>query len=395
MSTQKPARPGVYPPQPQQLEDESPPAPATEGTPIRATPRLGWRRSSAAVSRYKWWVLLVCAVGTAGGAAASRFVEPRYESSVTVWIEGSEDSALDPLEPLGSSQLMEPQAWLDLATSSAVLDAVVHDLRLYLEIEPAADSLVFASFQINSRFQAGSYRIEVDRSAEGLKLSTASGALIQSGALGDSLGQGLGFGWAPPAEALAPGQTISFAVGDPRDAAKSLAQRIDTGLDRTGTFLRFSLRGTEPERVAAVLSAVASRYAELAAELKHAKLEQLVAIMNEQRREAVSRVDLEADLEKFRLGQAAHIPALVVPSASVRAGRDSASSRLVRLKTEQERLRRDREAIELVLGRIAAAGLELRALATINAVQRSHELVSALLQINETVRISFRISLKS
>ncbi len=97
MSTQKPARPGVYPPQPQQLEDESPRASATEGTPIRATPRRGWRRSSAAVSRYRWWVLLVWAVGTAGGDMASRLVEPRYESSVTVWIEGSEVSSLDPV----------------------------------------------------------------------------------------------------------------------------------------------------------------------------------------------------------------------------------------------------------------------------------------------------------
>ncbi|UCG88425.1 MAG: hypothetical protein JSW71_07750, partial [Gemmatimonadota bacterium] len=220
MSTHLPAKPGVSLPE----ESAQPPSStdskwdqALGGSPLY-DPRMDVRKYLAAVWRFKWVILLVTAVGTAAGVLGTRLIEPEYEAQATIWIETVQRREAQ-RGPIRSSGLFESSAWVDLLGSFVVLDHVVRDMWLYLRYGEPGDSAVLAGFQLNDEYVPGGYRLAVADEGGVFTLSTQDGRLLERGALGDSVGQDLGFGWLPLADELTPGRSIEFAVGNPRDAA--------------------------------------------------------------------------------------------------------------------------------------------------------------------------------
>src|SRR5437773_6295037 len=65
-----------------------------------------WRRYLAAVTRYKWVVLLVTVAGALLGVLATRFVQPEYQAQATIWIESPNVRGED-RGPIRADQLLQ------------------------------------------------------------------------------------------------------------------------------------------------------------------------------------------------------------------------------------------------------------------------------------------------
>ena len=63
------------------------PPPPPMATPLMGMdPGIPWARYRAAIWRYKWLVLLMTALGTAGGVMVMRLMRPVYDVHATLWI---------------------------------------------------------------------------------------------------------------------------------------------------------------------------------------------------------------------------------------------------------------------------------------------------------------------
>lgn len=334
-------------------------------------------RLLAAVRRYRWLVLAVTVLGSAGGIVASRFVSPEYEARAVIWIEVSSNQSLNQ-GPIRSGQLLQSSAWIDLLRSFAVLDEVVREERLYVETK-AENRDVFRNFALQSQFRPGDYRLEV-ASGGGSYTLYAGRTEVERGRVGDRVGEPLGFDWRPPMGLLPAGRVIDFAVVHPRDAAVALGNDLRATLAREGNFMQLSLTDIDPEFASNTLNAVMDRYVTVAAEIKRAQLDQLTAVLADQRMVAEANLrDAEIALEQFR------VQTVTLPSdrgAPVAAGltitTDPVMSRFFELQIELDQYRNDREAIDRILGEYESSGLPLDALMMIPSVQSAGALRTAL-----------------
>lgn len=365
-------------------------APSNEGSPLKGSERasepepdasggVDLERYLAAIVRHRWVILVVTMLGAAAGVVGSRLIKPPYEAQATVWVETSDQS--ESTGPIRSGELLQSTAWVELLKSFTVLDSSVVREHLYLEPTKPSDIALFADFHLNERFRPGAYEFSVINDGRGFQLATADGALVQKGALGDSIGTPAGFEWHPPQAALQPGRTIAFTVRNPRDIASQLRDRMQTAIaEEHGNFLRITLDGTNPDRIASTLNAVLDRYVQVAAELKRARLDQLTEILDQQRSFAEQNLkQAEMALEEFRV---ATITLPSEPSTPVSPGlqstQDPVFDSFFQMRTEREQLRSDREAIVRVMEQVRDSALTLDALAAIPVVQRSVPLQQAL-----------------
>ncbi len=346
---------------------------------------LNLARYIAAVLRYKWMILGLAVAGTAAGVVASRRIEPTYIAQVTIWVETPERGQLAQ-GPIQSGQLLQSSAWIDLLRSFAVLDPVVEELRLYLRPRLAADSLILADFAIGDDVRAGAYRLTKSQDGGTLRLTATDGTLIEEVQAGDSVGRDLGFIWRPDPALLRPGQSVDFTVRHPRDAARGLTERIVARIaTREANFLSLQMSGTNPDRIAKTLNAVAHRFVDVAAELKNRKLNEFAEILNEQLTYAEENLrQAEIELESFRVQTVTLPTERATPVApGLAETRDPVFDNFFSLKIEQEQLRRDREAIAAALAQAADSSLAIAGLEYIGAVRGSSELMRALQMLAE------------
>src|SRR5690606_27381259 len=97
--------------------------------------------------------------------------------------------------------------------------------------------------------------------------------------------------------------SVDFTVRHPRDAARGLTERIVARIaTREANFLSLQMSGTNPDRIAKTLNAVARRFVDVAAELKNRKLNEFAEILNEQLTYAEENLrQAEIELESFRV----------------------------------------------------------------------------------------------
>ncbi len=341
-----------------------------------------WRRYLTALARNKWLVAVCTAAGVIGGIVGTRFMRPTYSAHATVWVEqpGRESRSEGPFQ---SAQLLASNGWVDLFTSWSVLDAAVENRRLYLRPRNHRDTLLFSGFQIREQFRPGTYRIARDESGQSFTLMTVEGNVIERVPAGDSIGEPVGFAWAPLGEALPPGRTVEFNVTTPRDAAIGLSNQLRVESDREQTFIRVELRGGSPPRVAGTVNAVVDRYVEVATELKREKSTELMGILQSQLARAASNLDrAERALENFR-ARTITLPSDPFPVApGLDETQDPVFNNFFNMKIEAEQLRRDRASIQRVLA-ASDSGISTDALEVIGAVQNSSALTGALSELTE------------
>jgi tyrosine-protein kinase Etk/Wzc len=339
------------------------------------------RRLVGAVLRYKWAVLALTLVGTAGGYVASRSVAPQYVAQATVWIEGGRREGGADRGPIRSEQLLASFGWVDLLRSYVVLDEVVHTQRLYLSLRAGGDSALFSDFALAPRFAPGDYTLSV-RGDGTYELRNQAGP-VDRGQLGDSIGRPVGFLWQPRAAALTGSRTVEFHVTTPRDAAQTLGQGLDPRIVPEGNFLRVALTGTNPAHIATTVNAVVERYVTVAADLKREKLRELTRILNEQLQYAARNLqNAERALESYRV-QTITLPTdrATPVTPGLQQTRDPVFSNFFDMNIRREQLRRDREAIEQALVAAGADGVSADALSVVGEVQQSTEVRAALQEL--------------
>src|SRR5437667_4732140 len=221
-----------------------------------------WRRVASALLRFKWVVLLMVALGLGAAFAATRVLRPIYRAQANVWVDVPDrrgNGSSDARGPIRQGALLDADAWVELLRSYVVLDQVVRDLRLYLKVKRTSDRATFDAFRVNDIFRPGDYRLSVSDDGRQYTLASAEGVDLERGTVGDSVGNRLGFRWAPPAGSLPPGRTVEFSVVPPRDAALRLGEQLDVRMDMNGNFLALELRGPNPVLITTIPNAVAQR----------------------------------------------------------------------------------------------------------------------------------------
>ena len=338
---------------------------------------LDWRRVAQVVTRFKWLVLGITLAGGAAGFAATRVMKPMYVTQVTVFIDQPDPRGNDRGGPIRSGQVLDPQSWIDLLRSYAVLDHVARDQRLYLQVPKGPDPAL-RTLNVADQYRPGDYRLTTD-AARGYVLAKLDGGVLDRGTLGDSIGRSLGLLWAPTADSLPPNHSVEFRLQTAREAALYLNDALDAHMDYNGNFLKIELRGAYPVRIAAILNAVAERYVEVAGELKRSRLTELTGIIGDQVRTAAENLRrAEGDLEGFRRRTITLPPDAV--GVEGESSRDPVLGDFFEQQVERQQVARDREALTRVLAQPSDSGLAA-ALEVIGAVQHASELKDALQEL--------------
>src|SRR5690606_40598065 len=116
--------------------------------------------------RFRWLILGLAVAGLLIGIVASRFVDPTYSVISRVWISSEspmQNEGDNPRNPIQNSELLGPEAWVELLTTGRVTDAVVMQLGLYVQPAEAKDSLLFSNFATSAAgIRPGAYKLSVD-----------------------------------------------------------------------------------------------------------------------------------------------------------------------------------------------------------------------------------------
>jgi polysaccharide biosynthesis transport protein len=346
---------------------------------------IEWKRVGSALNRYKWLIAFITILGTGGATVATRFIKPQYSAQATVWIDETARGGTD-RGPIRQSQTFEPEAWLDLLRTYAVLDSVVHDLRLNVVFDPPLDSAAARSFAVAETFRTGQYQLRLSDDGRAYSLIEKKRGVMELGAPGDSIGRKLGFRWAPPASTFRGRSKVDFTVGTLRDAARALGEDLQAHIDPEGNFLKIELDGTDPARLTATLNDVAGRYVALAADLRHRKLGEVKGVLENQRDLAhKSLTDAEQALEAFRQ-RTATLPRDAAPVTSALTpgggtGQDPVAASYFEGQKELGSVRQERATLIKYSTGYASADLMVTDLERLPSVQKSSELSAALKEL--------------
>lgn len=352
------------------------------------------QRYLAALQRHKWYVVGLALVGLAGGLIAALQVKPQYVARAAIQLPSP--SRLQRGDPTSTPPIVDGVGWIELLRSFQVMDEVVRQRRSYLKVRNVMDTTLFAGFDLSPAFVPGSYTVL--RTADGRVrlMMSASAAVLEEAAAGDSLGRSVGFRWVPAAPA--PGRTVEFQVNSLRDAAVELSGNLETVLSKDGSLLRLSLKGENSPMTAAVLNDVVGRFVDVASALKREKLTTVTRVLGEQL--ATARADLsaaETELQRFK------VETITLPSdggTAIASGlaetANPARQAFFQLRTDREQAERDRTAIARALAAPADGSFSLAiSLGTIASVRESQQISALLQQITskraslEQLRVAF------
>jgi capsular exopolysaccharide synthesis family protein len=347
-----------------------------------------WARYIAATRRYKWLILLLTIAGVCTGIIGVRFLVPEYQASATVWV--AETSSGNARGPIRAEELLSIRAWPELIRSFAILDKVVHRERLFLHLEHAADSAVFSSFGLANQMRPGEYDLHVSPSHQ-LTLVTTDGMVLDSGAVGDSIGEKVGFLWRPEPQSLRPETTVRFEITTIRGAAARLRDRVTIQTTDRSSLLSVSLTGSEPEKVALTLNALLDEFVATAAELKKRSLVENAAVLREQLDYAYRELQAaELEYETFRVNTITLPSEGTAVAAGVEITRDPVFNAFFEQRVELDRTRRDLESLERFLASDPARKGDFNSLWGIPAVETYGEELRAALNDLATKEAALR-----
>jgi capsular polysaccharide biosynthesis protein len=241
-------------------------------------------RLRATMVRFRWLILAITLLGTAGSVVATRFIAPLYKVEAIILIQQPNTRS----GPIQADELLNNRNWVDLVSTFVVLDPVVQKERLYLKTKHPEHRLALEGFDLADRFLPGSFELAIDERGRTWSLKRKAGLTVSSGAVGDSIGREVGFKWAPGAALLGRDRTIEFEVLTPREASNDLITRLGTRFANNGSFLRLTLNDTESERAASTMNSLVNRFVDVAADLKRENLTKLRSTLQEQVAQAES-----------------------------------------------------------------------------------------------------------
>lgn len=346
------------------------------------------QRTLAAIFRFKWMVLAFAVLGVGAAYAAVQFQKPVYETRARVWF-GAAMAGSGPNGPIRQAMLLDNAGWQSLLRSSAVLDSVIFNRRLFITTAHPADSLAYEGFMVDqARLAPGSYRLEWDENGRGFVLFDEHGNRIQSGAWEDSVGIAVGFRWVPDRTRVPRDRGLEFTVSPPADVRNTLAGALRLSNPAVQgradeTFLNISYRGTDRQKIAATLQAVITRFEQVALALKTERLAAQSEILEDQLDAAeASLAGHENAYQSFEVNTATLPTDTRGQGAPVAAGLQTTNNTVFgtyfSTSTQKDQLSRDRDAIVRALETYRGDFGLVTALEVIQSVQTSSGLKSAL-----------------
>jgi tyrosine-protein kinase Etk/Wzc len=327
---------------------------------VAVEPRGGYQleRIFSALKRYKWLIAGLFILGLGGGLIATRFVVPQYQAIATVWLGlGGRNTpgASGPVQ--GTDPLQDAQNWIQLLTSRDVLNEIVQKRQLYLTLDDPADSAAFREFGIGDGFRRGYFRVVVG--ADGATYSlleqadledSSSTVVVETGALGDSIGRKSGMLWRPDSTVLEAGRTYGFFVVSPTSAATALRGRLMPRIDPRSSVAVITMTGTRPQEVAATLNAVVAEFVATADEVNTRNQYEVIARLDRQVDSASSLlIGAEKALEEYRVRTITQpSEGTVLPIGGGGMG-NPAMAKYFSLKQQQDGYRQERLALQRVL----------------------------------------------
>ncbi|MGH7657684.1 MAG: Wzz/FepE/Etk N-terminal domain-containing protein, partial [Gemmatimonadales bacterium] len=348
--------------------------------PVESPDGIQWSRYLSALARYKWLILLITLVGTGLGVVITRFIKPEYitRSTITIQSGGGQNG------PIRSAALIGGTGWIELMRSFAVIDSVVQHEALFASPDNPEDGPLFRGMRVTNKLIPGNYELQVSGDGKAWALLDEDGRTIDTGAPGDSIGRTVGFRWQPAPGMLGSNRTIKFDITTPRDASTDLQKNLNTSLPEESNFLRVSLSGTNPRRIARTLNAIDTQFVTLAAQLKRAHLTEMTKILAAQTDSANKHLqEAEARLQSYRTR------IITLPSENgfavapgIQTTQAPAISDYFQKKVQLEQLRHDRQALQAALSRAQSGNLSVDAFQTIGAAQSSPNLTGALQELS-------------
>jgi polysaccharide biosynthesis transport protein len=320
------------------------------GPPAAPPPAQGnqFARYVAALKRFKWFILGAAILGTALGVLATRFIKPLYETRATVFISASAPLDDNKKGPIRADGLLSDESWVQLLQSFKISDAVVTKLRLYITPTHLADTTALAGLTTTPQLRPGNYTVRVDGAGVRYQLLDDRNAVIEQGALGDSVGRRVGFLWQPTARDLPAGKSVVFEVVNPRDASLKLATSLRASRPQNTNFLNISLRGKDPQLTARALNAWIEEFVRVAADLKKQNLVEFAKILDGQLQYSEqSLANAERALETFKVNTIT-LPqeGLAMAPGGLQITQDPVMQSFFAQKTAYDDLHRDRATLE-------------------------------------------------
>jgi len=306
---------------------------------------IPWTRYLDVVRRHALFIIAVTVAGSAAGYLASKRVKPVYQAQATVWINGSNAQQTGPIR---AQQLLPSQSWVELLRSFAIVDPVIRELRLNVTPKIRSDSVFFRGFESTEKLRSGAYVLKIDSTGARYSIVDGKGLGVERGLVGDSIGRKLGFNWLPDRRVMTPGKKIAFTVSTVRGTANLLLDHMHASLPEQGQFLRMTLTGADPNRVAGTVNAWAQQLVQSSGELKARHLLEFKKTLEDQL--AISATQLhgaETALEQFRVQTITLPSAGATPAAGVAA--DPIVSNYFQQKVALDEVRAEREALQSML----------------------------------------------
>lgn len=324
-------------------------------------------RYLSALRRYKWLVLAFAGLGAAGGVAATRFIKPKYEARATIWISQATPPAGDRSGPIRAEELLAATSWVELLRSFTIVDSVVLKDRLFLKPAKLGDTVVFRDVRVGTRVIPDQYVLNIDQAGRIYTIALAkTGAVVDRGLIGDSVGARIGLRWHPDTAVLRRDTRIAFTLTTPRDASLALLDVIQASLERNSNFLRLTLTGSDPVVTSATLNTWVKEFVATAAELKRRNLTEFSKILSAQLRYAGEQLrTAEVALETFRVNTIT-LPSESTPiTPGIEATKGPVFSNFFSRKIEYDNVRRDRDALERILNGLSTNQTDIGTIASI------------------------------
>lgn len=382
-SSSAPQRPDASQP----MQQWSPP-PQGGGGGATASEQL--TRSVSAIKRYKWLVLAILAVGSSAGVVLTRFVDPKYDVSASIWIATTTKPG-GFQGPVSAPGLVNSDvAWLELARSYSVLDKVVGKLALYVTPDDAADTLAVRQLFPSDSLQPGPYVLDIQGDRYTLTRSAEARGeeerIVERGVLGDSIGRSVGFLWQPARELFRGRSQVGFYVVTPREAAFTLSNSLTINVGMNTNLMRMLLSGPKPGLLATTLNSVAHEFVSEAARLKRDNLTVAAEATEEQLVLASEQLaETQSALERFRINTITLPTEQLAITPGVQATMNPVFQSYFSDRVALERVRRDREALERIVeeSRTREGKVSLEALRSVGtALQNNQQLQQEITNLN-------------
>jgi tyrosine-protein kinase Etk/Wzc len=320
---------------------------------------LNLERYFSALKRYKWLIAVLFAVGLGIGFVVSRFIQPQYLATATVWLGvGGRNSpgASGPVQ--GTDPLQDAANWQRLLTSRNVLNAIVKRRQLYLTPDNSADTTIFKNLVVGDGFRRGHFvlRVGADGATYSLLEQTdpkdsTSTVVIEAGSVGDSIGRRAGLLWQPDPSLLKAGSTYGFSVIPPAMAANALKGRLAMRVDPRSSVAMIDLSGPDRREVASTLNALVEEFVATADEVNTRNQYEVIARLDRQVDSAASLlVGSEKTLEEYRVRTIMEpTDATAVPIGTAGGMANPAMANFFGLKQQLDGIRQERQALQRVL----------------------------------------------